>query len=161
MNQDLISRQGAMDALGEREELDDAWTDEYEVGRFQQWKDDVEALKKLPAVQPEHLVKESGNLVKGLVNDCISRQGVIEVLSQYPFEKAVNCISIIEEFPSAQPEQTDCEFCHEDSDGYTKPLEKNNHAVIHGNTMCLKAMGWKTRVTIRFCPMCGRDLLVK
>lgn len=36
--------------------------------------------------------------------DLISRQGVIEVLSQYPFEKVVNCISIIEEFPSAQPE---------------------------------------------------------
>lgn len=29
---------------------------------------------------------------------------MIEVLSQYPFEKVVNCISIIEEFPSAQPE---------------------------------------------------------
>ena len=38
-------------------------------------------------------------------DDLISRQGVIEVLSQYPFEKAVNCISIIEELPSAQPEQ--------------------------------------------------------
>ena len=48
---DLIDRQAAIDALGEREELDDSWTDEYEVGRFQQWKDDVEALKKLSAVQ--------------------------------------------------------------------------------------------------------------
>lgn len=37
-----------------------------------------------------------------LETDCISRQGVIDVLSQYPFEKVVNCISIIEEFPSAQ-----------------------------------------------------------
>ena len=48
---DCIDRQQAIDALGEREELADSWTDEYEVGRFQQWKDDVEALKKLPAVQ--------------------------------------------------------------------------------------------------------------
>ena len=37
--------------------------------------------------------------------DLISRQAVIDALSQYPFEKVVNCISIIEEFPSAQPEQ--------------------------------------------------------
>ena len=37
--------------------------------------------------------------------DLISRQAAIDVLSQYPFEKVVNCISILEELPSAQPEQ--------------------------------------------------------
>lgn len=36
--------------------------------------------------------------------DLISRQAAIDALSQYPFEKVVNCISIIEELPSAQPE---------------------------------------------------------
>ena len=51
--------------------------------------------------------------------DLISRQGVIEVLSQYPFEIVVNCISIIEEFPSAQPEIIRCKECKywKDSDG--------------------------------------------
>jgi len=36
--------------------------------------------------------------------DTISRQAAIDALSQYPFEKVVNCVSIIEELPSAQPE---------------------------------------------------------
>lgn len=53
MSENTIYRQAAIDALGEREELSDTWTDEYEVGRFQQWRDDVEALKKLPSAQPE------------------------------------------------------------------------------------------------------------
>ena len=37
--------------------------------------------------------------------DTIYRQAAIDVLSQYPFEKVVNCLSILEELPSAQPEQ--------------------------------------------------------
>jgi hypothetical protein len=43
--------------------------------------------------------------------DTISRQDAIDALSQYPFEKVVNCISIIEEFPSAQPEIIRCRDC--------------------------------------------------
>ena len=40
-----------------------------------------------------------------MMQDLISRQDAIDALSQYPFEKVVNCVSIIEELPSAQPEQ--------------------------------------------------------
>ena len=43
--------------------------------------------------------------------DCISRQAAIELLSEYPFEKVVNCISILEEMPSAQPEIVRCKDC--------------------------------------------------
>lgn len=39
------------------------------------------------------------------MKDLIDRQAAIDALSQYPFEKVVNCVSIIEELPSAQPEQ--------------------------------------------------------
>ena len=39
------------------------------------------------------------------MDDLISRQAAVDALSQYPFEKVVNCVSIIEELPSAQPEQ--------------------------------------------------------
>ena len=39
------------------------------------------------------------------MDDLISRQAAIDALSQYPFEKVVNCVSIIEELPSAQPDQ--------------------------------------------------------
>lgn len=59
---------------------------------------------------------------------------------------------------SAQPEQTDCEFCHEDSNGYVYPIEKNSHAVIYGSVLYLKARGWSGKVQIKYCPMCGRRL---
>lgn len=47
---------------------------------------------------------------KGTTFDCISRQAAIDALSQYPFEKVVNCISIIEELPYAQPEPISEEY---------------------------------------------------
>ena len=69
---------------------------------------------------------------------------------------------IIRALPSAQPEQTDCEYCHEDSDGYVRPIEKNSHAwlIRRGRTMklhvCFK--GEYRECDILFCPMCGRRL---
>lgn len=58
-----------------------------------------------------------------------------------------------------------CEYCSEDSDGYVKPIEKNCHAFIrfgmNGWELSLKANGWHGSAKIRYCPMCGRDLLVK
>ena len=67
--------------------------------------------------------------------------------------------------PSAQPETADCIYCHEDSDGYVKPIEKNCHASIrfgmNGWEISLSAKGWNGSAKIRYCPMCGRDLYVK
>ena len=58
-----------------------------------------------------------------------------------------------------------CEYCNEDSDGYVKPIEKNNHAFVRfgmdGWELSLKANGWHGSAKIRYCPMCGRDLFVK
>lgn len=58
-----------------------------------------------------------------------------------------------------------CDYCNEDSDGYVKPIEKNGHAFIrfgmNGWEISLKANGWHGSAKIRYCPMCGRDLLVK
>lgn len=58
-----------------------------------------------------------------------------------------------------------CEYCNEDSDGYVKPIEKNNHAFVrfgmNGWELDLTANGWHGSAKIRYCPMCGRDLLVK
>ena len=58
-----------------------------------------------------------------------------------------------------------CEYCNKDSDGYAKPIEKNGHAFIqfgiNGWELSLKANGWHGSAKIRYCPMCGRDLLVK
>lgn len=58
--------------------------------------------------------------------------------------------------------QETCEYCHEDSDGYVRPIEKNSHAwlVRRGRTMklhvCFK--GEYSECDILFCPMCGRRL---
>ena len=68
----------------------------------------------------------------------------------------------IEALPSAQPEQTDCDYCHEDRDGYVRPIEKNSHAwlVRRGRTMKLRVgfKGGYSECDILFCPMCGRRL---
>ena len=48
---DYISRQAAIDALGEKPL---AWTEgEYELGLQNQWQSDVDALNGLPSAQPE------------------------------------------------------------------------------------------------------------
>ena len=50
---DCISRQAAIDALGEKPL---AWTDsEYELALQQQWESDVDAIKAVPSAQPEPL----------------------------------------------------------------------------------------------------------
>ena len=55
-----------------------------------------------------------------------------------------------------------CEYCHEDSDKYVKPIEKNGHAFIHfgmnGWCLELRAKGWHGETKINYCPMCGRKL---
>jgi len=79
---DLISRQAAIDALGEKPL---AWTEgEYELGLQNQWQSDVDALKALPAVQP--LVIHCTDC-----KDWLERQSILGVT--------------ISELPSAQPEK--------------------------------------------------------
>lgn len=106
-------------------------------------------------------------------DDLISRQAAIEDIkecaqaahSNYEWDMEqgyINAIECLEELPSAQPKQTDCEYCHEDSDGYVRPLEKNCHAFvrygINGWEISLKAKGWSGSAKIKYCPMCGREL---
>ena len=58
--------------------------------------------------------------------------------------------------------QASCDYCHEDSDGYVTPLEKNCHAFIRfgmdGWELDLHAKGWHGSAKIMYCPMCGREL---
>ena len=96
------------------------------------------------------------------MDDLISRQDAIETV-----RKAKNLYQAhrrLVQLPSAQPEQTDCEYCHEDSDGYVKPIEKNNHAFVRfgvsGWELSMRANGWHGSAKIRFCPMCGRNLSI-
>jgi len=53
---DYISRQAAIDAIGEKPL---AWTEgEYELGLQNQWQSDVDALNGLPSAQPEQRYTE-------------------------------------------------------------------------------------------------------
>lgn len=106
MKDDLIRRQTAITAIQKAYADTEGGADRCAVWKNVGLTNALHIMQDLPSAQPEHLVKESGNLVNGLVNDCISRQAAIDALSQYPFEKVVNCISIIEELPSAQPRWT-------------------------------------------------------
>lgn len=85
-------------------------------------------------------------------HDWIDRHGDVHTPDEMAEYRA------IEELPPAQSEQTDCDYCHEDSDGYVRPIEKNGHAVIFGSVLYLKAEGWRGEVEIKYCPMCGRRL---
>lgn len=67
----------------------------------------------------------------------------------------------VEEFMEESQSES-CEYCHEDSDGYVRPIEKNSHAwlVRRGRTMKLR-IGFKgecRECDILYCPMCGRRL---
>ena len=122
------------------------------------------------------------------MDDLISRQAAIKAVSKGCGElRGVfgRCEENILALPSAQPESCEyyalcrhgrdenklrarlgfCEYCNEDVDGYVKPIEKNCHAFIrfgmNGWELSLKANGWHGSAKIRYCPMCGRDLLVK
>ena len=108
------------------------------------------------------------------VGDTVSRQAAIDALCRRcdlvaeddeSCTEKCNDIKILEKLPSARTENTDCIYCHEDSDGYVKPIEKNCHAFIRfgmdGWEISLSAKGWHGGAKIRYCPMCGRDLLVK
>ena len=61
-----------------------------------------------------------------------------------------------------QPENADCIYCHEDSEGYVKPIEKNSHAFIRfgmdGWEISMSVKGWNGSAKIMYCPMCGRKL---
>ena len=98
-------------------------------------------------------------------DDLISRQAAIDAVDDWwiTVDDNRHPVSVIKALPSAQPEITDCDYCHEDSDGYVTPLEKNCHAFvtyspIDGWILILKANGWHGEARIKFCPMCGRRL---
>ena len=63
MTNDLISRQQAIDALGEEPEV---WTDsDAEIAERNQWRMDVAAIKAVPSAQPETAKRIVGKLRDG------------------------------------------------------------------------------------------------
>ena len=106
---DMISRQAAIKAFKDSLTIHDSRGAEYLCSAVTM--DGVNRiLSDLPSVQPEHLVKESGNLVNGLVNDCISRQAAIDAVCEYckycEYFYNEKVIQSIKEIPSAQPDMS-------------------------------------------------------
>ena len=129
---DLISRQEAIDALESGKDK----TAKGDIGGFYNAiiQNDIDKLRNLPSEQPE--LCEYYAL-------CRHGRDESKLRARLKF----------------------CEYCNEDSDGYVKPIEKNNHAFVrfgmNGWELNLQANGWHGSAKIRYCPMCGRDLLMK
>lgn len=68
-----------------------------------------EALEMAVMALEQNLVKESGDLVKELVKDCISRKMAIDQLHQS--YNLLDAEQRLEDLPSAQPEQHLCRDC--------------------------------------------------
>lgn len=121
------------------------------------------------------------------MKDLIERQAAIDEITEYgsgdaTFMSVGELKRRIELLPSEQTEACEyfalcrhgrdknklrahlkfCEYCNEDSDGYVKPIEKNNHAFVRfgmdGWEISLSAKGWNGSAKIMYCPMCGREL---
>jgi len=52
---DLISRQAAIDALGDRPIVWNEWTDEYALGQRNQYDNDKLAIETVPSAQPQRM----------------------------------------------------------------------------------------------------------
>ena len=119
---DLISRQAAIDAV-KRNTFRLTFAEEQNCEGHVAWSaeavysDVMEGeLLELPSAQPEHLVKESGGLVKDLVNDTISRQMAVKEAKELYDMGDCYCdresmIGMLNSLPSAQPEIIQCKDC--------------------------------------------------
>ena len=85
--------------------------------------------------------------------DCVSRQAAIDALSQYPFEKVVNCLSILEELPSVQQDKNMIHLQKEQAymqgweDG-RKALRENTQSEI---IRCKDCIRWRLLVGVHVC----------
>ena len=161
--QDLINRDAAIEALAK------AGIENYAAaGNDNGMLKAVNVIKAIPAAQPTQTnaepnaesTKDFDKDTNVPSTDTISRQDAIDEIMKCRY--VVDAIEKIKALPSAQPEQTDCEYCHEDIEGYVKPIEKNGHAFVcfgmDGWELNLQAKGWHGSAKIMYCPMCGRRL---
>ena len=126
-----------------------------------EWTEEI--IKALPTIKPEERTEKR---TETHACDLISRQQAIEkfvmTAPQMSAIRIYEAVEILESMPTIQPEPSACECCHEDSDGYVTPIEKNGHASIRfgmdGWELSLHAKGWHGSAKIKYCPICGRRL---
>lgn len=92
----------------------------------------------------------------------IDSDKLINAINEGSYDVNLSAVMTLGAVMSDTKKQEMCEYCHEDIDSYTRPLEKNGHAFIHygmnGWCIGLSAKGWLGNVKINYCPMCGRKL---
>lgn len=100
---DIISRQAALDALGEAPEV---WTDSpEELAALSQWEMDVTAIKAVPSAEPKVRTQMSST-------DCISRQAALKVACDTcqfvscPDDDKCDEYEAMKNLPSAEPEKS-------------------------------------------------------
>ena len=126
-----------------------------------EWTEEI--IKALPTIKPEERTEKR---TETHACDLISRQQAIEkfvmTAPQMSAIRIYEAVEILESMPTIQPEPSACEYCHEDSDGYVTPIEKNGHASsrfgMDGWELSLHAKGWHGSAKIKYCPICGRRL---
>ena len=136
---DLISRQKAKDAI-------DMALDH--IDHVPSWVYDnlLNALNEVPSVKPTH--STPSNALGAL--DCVDRKAMLDILSQYPFEKVVNCLSILKELPSVQPERKTGQWiCQADDDIWN--CSECDYEI--DGTGCIDPLEYLK--TYKFCPNCG------
>ena len=115
---------------------------------------DTKAEELDSSAQPGHLVKESGDLVKDLVNDCISRQDAIKYFAElWECIEAISdreewedvCVTTVNEIKSAQLERPKGEWI---IDGHHIKCNRCE------NIMCSRDREGDL-IPKNFCPNCG------
>lgn len=95
----------------------------------------------------------------------IDSDKLINAINEGSYDVNLSAVMALGAVMSDTKKQEICEYCNEDADGFVTPIEKNGHAFVrfgmNGWELSLKANGWHGSAKIRYCPMCGRDLLVK
>ena len=84
----------------------------------------------------------------------MTNEKAIEILElNFPYERCKQlreAVDVVIKALQTQQKQVACDFCHEDRDGYIKPIEKNCHAFvrfgINGWGLYLQAKGWHNEV---------------
>jgi hypothetical protein len=153
---DLISRQAAIDALGERP---DVWTEsDYERGCANQWDYDVAAIKSVPSAQPDadmiHLQKEQ-SYMQGWED---ARKAMIHTITGQPPEPHYPSwyAEQIKEVPSVQ-QKTGMWIALDEcaNEGiYCSICRKKVFKYDFSNTM----KKWKS---FKYCPNCGAKMEVE
>jgi len=104
---DLISRQAAIDALGEKPLVWDDLSD-FDLGKAAQWSDDVDAIKALPSAQPETHEKRTETHACDCVSGVAAIVAAIEAVDEwdggYNVQRANMIRDAIKALPSAQPQ---------------------------------------------------------